>query len=354
MASLQMASEYLDSGPENRVKRYNAMFTDMKHGRNMSTLDAGLEQIETGEASAKEARQAIAELLEEGSEKSFERLYATLGAWLWRALEGRRRDDELREWFDVLRRVSAALAPKNAAYAERFRAFYDLLQMSINTSKVVSADDVTKRQHVVEILRILDAAGLRPVEKAAIAQTLGLKPANLSRVLHMMTDARLVERTSLGKSARFSLTRDGAVALAEKDVEGRQRDRPSDKSGDPLPGVVLKAPVGIEGSYLLHAIANVAHAHVEGRVTADTKVLEIRQAIENLFVRPEVPSVAPPGYAKAKRKRFFQGVNRTIVSTSKRSDQGVYVPIEPAHPSKSHSFVSGMLHTGREDSDHVE
>jgi len=359
MACLQLASRHLDSELEIRVKRYNAMFTDMKHGQSMSTLDASLERIETGEASAKEARHAIAELLKERSEKSLQQLYGTLGAWLWRTLEGRRRDDELREWFDILRRVSAALAPKNAAYAERVRAFYDLLQMSINTSKVVSAREVMKRQHVIDILRILGAAGLRPVEKAAIARNLGLKPANLSRVLHMMTDARLVERMSLGKSARFSLTRHGALALAEKDVERRQHHRPTEQFAGLLPSAAFKAPVGIGGSYvLLQAMANAAaHAQAENvhAVTAGTQVSAIRQAVEDLLGQPEAPPATPPGYAKAKPKGFFRGVKWRTVATSKRSDHGVYsIPLESAHPAKPHSFGWGMLHNDREDSDHVE
>ncbi|MCK1683569.1 hypothetical protein IVA87_30295 [Bradyrhizobium sp. 147] len=144
--------------------------------------DVALEKIETGEATASEARRLISELLKEGSEKSLERLYATLGAWIWNALESRRRDPELREWFDILRRTSATLAPRNAAYAERFRAFYDLLQMSINTSKLA-------RVSVVAILRLLRDAPSCQMEKAAIAKRLKLRDANLSRILRLMINA---------------------------------------------------------------------------------------------------------------------------------------------------------------------
>ncbi|MDA9392517.1 hypothetical protein WN73_18445 [Bradyrhizobium sp. CCBAU 45394] len=47
--------------------------------------------------------------------------------------------------------LSATLGPRNAAYAERFRAFYDLLQMSINTSKLARPSEVTRR-HVSDHL----------------------------------------------------------------------------------------------------------------------------------------------------------------------------------------------------------
>jgi hypothetical protein len=62
---------------------------------------------------------------------------------LWKAGA---RDEELGEWFDVLRRMSAALAPRNAAYAKRVRAFYDLLQMSINISKVASVSAASAKR----------------------------------------------------------------------------------------------------------------------------------------------------------------------------------------------------------------
>ncbi|WP_316227109.1 hypothetical protein [Bradyrhizobium sp. SZCCHNS3052] len=145
---------------------------------------------------------------------SYERLYATLGAWLWKALDGRRRDQELREWYDILRRCSATVAEKNPAYGERFKAFYDLLDMSIATSAVSDAGKILSRQHVINVLKILQKAGGAPVEKATIAQELGLGAENLSRVLHMMGNARLLERTTYGKKAFFAITREGRRALA--------------------------------------------------------------------------------------------------------------------------------------------
>lgn len=122
-------------GSDGRNPRYDVLV------RSMPSLHTIIERIETGEASAKEARPAIAQLLQEGSEKSLGCLYACLGTWLWKSLEGCRRDEELREWSDILRRTSAGLTTRNLAYAERLRAFCDLLQMSINTSKSVAAND---------------------------------------------------------------------------------------------------------------------------------------------------------------------------------------------------------------------
>jgi predicted transcriptional regulator len=185
----------------------------MKYGSQMTNL--ALERIETGEASPKEARATISDILKEGSSKSYQKLYGALGSWLWKAIDSRRRDDELREWFDIFRRTSAAIADTEPAYAERLHAFYDLLQTSITTSKMMSVEDVLKREHVRNVIRLLGAAEGRPTEKSVIARHVGLKPSNLTRVLNMMTDARLVERTSYGRHAQFCLTREG-LSIASK------------------------------------------------------------------------------------------------------------------------------------------
>ncbi len=115
----------------------------------------------------------------------------------------------------MLRRTSAALTEKDPAYSERFRAFYDLIQTSISTSKAMSAQEVMRREHVKEILQLLYNADGRPIEKTVIAGRLNLKPSNLTRILNMMADARLVERTSYGKQAQFGLTREGMATVSK-------------------------------------------------------------------------------------------------------------------------------------------
>ncbi|SFP78748.1 Winged helix DNA-binding domain-containing protein [Bradyrhizobium sp. Ghvi] len=317
--------------------------------------DIGLEKIETGEATATEARRLISELLKEGSERSLERLYATLGAWIWNALESRRRDPELREWFDILRRTSATLGPRNAAYAERFRAFYDLLQMSINTSKLARPSEVMHRQHVVAILRLLRDAPSRQMEKAAIAQKLELRDANLSRILRLMTNARFVERTAQGKFAHFALTREGLLELENREKrEGKKRRQ--------LPAI-------LEDKYLL---AEAAHPHhlaadavlrsfdlaIQSSVLApntaglfNADALRIRRAMEDLL-HFHGPAPAAPGYMKARTKNSYQGLSVTIIQTKKAEAHGSYA-IEAANSPKPASFAVGALHL-HEEGEHAE
>ncbi|MBB4380448.1 winged helix DNA-binding protein [Bradyrhizobium sp. SBR1B] len=317
--------------------------------------DVALEKIETGEATATEARRLISELLKEGSEKSLQRLYATLGAWIWNALESRRRDPELREWFDILRRTSATLGPRNAAYAERFRAFYDLLQMSINTSKLARPSEVMHRQHVVAILRLLRDAPSRQMEKAALAQKLELRDANLSRILRLMTNARFVERTPEGKFAHFALTREGLLELENREKrEGKKRSQ--------LPAI-------LEDKYLL---AEAAHPHylaaddvlrsfdlaVQNSVLApnttgllNADALRIRRAMEDLL-HFHGPAPAAPGYMKARTKNSYQGLSVTIIQTKKAEAHGSYA-IEAANSPKPASFPVGALHL-HEEGEHAE
>jgi predicted transcriptional regulator len=178
-------------------------------------MTLALEKIEIGEATPEEARMAIAELLEEGSPRSLRRLYAALGGWTWKTLDRRRRDDELREWFDIIRRTSAALTEKDPGASERLRAFYDLIHTSISTSKVISVEEAMSREHVREILLLLYRDKANPTEKTVIAQHLGLSASNLTRILNLMMDARLVERTTYGKYAQFALTREGIAAAGK-------------------------------------------------------------------------------------------------------------------------------------------
>ncbi|MCG2628272.1 MULTISPECIES: helix-turn-helix domain-containing protein [Bradyrhizobium] len=318
--------------------------------------DVALEKIESGEATATEARSVISEFLKEGSESSLERIYATLGAWLWNSLESRRRDPELREWFDILRRVSASLAPKNAAYAERFRAFYDLLQMSINTAKVARPSEVMHRQHVVEILRLLRDAPSRQLEKTVIAKKLDLKDANLSRILRLMTNARFVERTAAGKFAHFALTRDGLMAL-------ERHEGPTARGAGQL-AQLMRRKMGLRTHPALTAEENVVlrslfdlpspmhpTLHAAGLVMRDP--LGVRQVMEDYLLHPPAPTA--PGYMKARTKSSYHGSSVTVVQVKKAEGHGASTSIEAVNSPKPVSFPSGMLHlSAGEDSEHVE
>jgi hypothetical protein len=61
-------------------------------------------------------------------------------AWVWKAIDRRRRDDGLGEWFDVLRRPSAALAESHPTEANRIGVLHDLIYESIFVSEIAELE----------------------------------------------------------------------------------------------------------------------------------------------------------------------------------------------------------------------
>lgn len=173
-----------------------------------------LAEIALGAASLDAARRAIDEALRDASAQTARSIYGALRAWVWKALDGRRRDDELREWFDLLRRVSGALSERHSGVAERVAALHDLIYESISTSEVLTPVEVLRRQHVRDVLSLVLSAGGK-MDRSRIVDALDLKQANVTRILNMMTLARLMERTVYGRNAIFQLTKLGEAAASD-------------------------------------------------------------------------------------------------------------------------------------------
>lgn len=190
------------------------------------TSAATLENIRLGTATPKEARTALGAALREISPSIAQQVYTTLRAWVWKALDQRRRDDELREWFDIMKRAEAYLSKDHSEWALRTRVLHELLYESISVAELKPASEVLKRRHVKEVLMLLHTAPEGRVERARIGERLRIKQANLTRVINMMMAARLVERSTHGKQAVLQLTRDGLEAA----VNEVQPDSPSSLS----------------------------------------------------------------------------------------------------------------------------
>lgn len=179
-------------------------------------------EIALGTARAADARELIHSVLQDVTENSARQLYTALRAWVWKALDGRRRDDELREWFDLLKRASAALKSRHAVEAARIGVLHDLIYESISASEIMAPADVLQREHVRRILKSMARYGGR-MDRTKIGDESSLKQANLTRILNMMSSARLIERTVYGRRAIFELTKLGEEEVARM----RHRTRPS-------------------------------------------------------------------------------------------------------------------------------
>ena len=168
-----------------------------------------LDEIATGEISASLASDLIKLALRELTEQKVQKLYTVLRAWVWKALNERRRDAELRKWHAIIHQTSAYLEDEYLCHAERIRVLHELIYESISVSEVLTSSELMRRSHVKEVLRLLISSPEQSAPRLEISNYLRLRDSNLSRVLTMLLNSGLIERTSVGKAATFRLTREG-------------------------------------------------------------------------------------------------------------------------------------------------
>src|SRR6478752_1562218 len=118
----------------------------------MAPQVAGLNSIARAEASAAQARETLLAVLGQPSEELLQDTYLALRAFAWKALDQRRRDPELREWDDLLAAATLMAQHGQPALAERLTALHELLGESVAVSETLAAHDITRRQHVAEVL----------------------------------------------------------------------------------------------------------------------------------------------------------------------------------------------------------
>jgi predicted transcriptional regulator len=176
-----------------------------------------LDDIALGDIAIGDAQKVVFEALTKLDRTSAQRIYAALRDWLWKTVNARRRDEELSEWYDLMRRAAARLSTEHKDLSERITALYELLYESVAVSEALPIESVVKRKHVQGVLNILAVAHRGALDRVQLQTILGLNQANLSRIISMMEASGLVERTISGKHVRVALTRTGA-AFAETNV----------------------------------------------------------------------------------------------------------------------------------------
>ncbi|CAO4170372.1 MarR family transcriptional regulator [Methylorubrum aminovorans] len=256
--------------------------------------DATLDDIALGDVDPAQARAALSKAFGGSDPKVAQRVYTALRAWVWKAIDGRRRDPELREWFDVLRRAAAFLRTKDTTLADRVAVLHELVQESIAVSERLPSQEVLQRRHVREVLAMLVVAPDGRLDRAEIGRRLGLKQGNLTRVLNMVVEAGFAERTTHGKEAEFQLTRAGHEAA------GRHGLR------KPVP-VRATAPVR-------------HHGYGGGFVRLNVPETPVEVAVLRVVERQ---GMIVAGYAKA-------GIGvRTVQEAARRNQNGKLVVAEP-------------------------
>lgn len=167
-----------------------------------------LELIAGGGIDAAEARGILNALPREIQLDGARRLFVALRAWTWKALDQKRRDPELREWHDVIKRAQVRTKGFDRIAAQ-LQVLLDLVHESIVVAIRRPVSDVLKRRNAKAILVLLRDAPEGRLTKQALMIQLGLKDANLSRLMNVLAGAGLVERTIDGREAQFRLSREG-------------------------------------------------------------------------------------------------------------------------------------------------
>jgi DNA-binding MarR family transcriptional regulator len=176
-----------------------------------------LSLIALADIDLREARNAVAAALEEGSDLSARRVLTAFRSWVWKALDDRRRDEELRGWFDLYRKVNAALSRDFPIIAAQIQILYELIYESISVSEMRSTDEVMSKKHVVELLRYVKECQGSICERDQAGRDLGLNQSNLTRVLNLATQGGLVEKSMNGRKVLLRLSRAGQERLASLD-----------------------------------------------------------------------------------------------------------------------------------------
>lgn len=160
-----------------------------------------------------EARAAIKSLLE-SEPRATRKVYAALARKVWSLLIERRFDDEIRDWYDLVRGVKARISETDEAAAERLTALGDLLRESISLAQTSPARDVANRPRARSILGILNKSRTH-VPRRKLLEVLEIGSSNLSNILTLLVAHDIVERRGVGKQAEFRITNLGRQLIGE-------------------------------------------------------------------------------------------------------------------------------------------
>ncbi len=115
-------------------------------------------------------------------------------------------EGELEESYDSLRRlVPVAREPELAAWLPRWRALADLIEARLAVLDNQNPAAVRSLAHTATILAVVD--GEPGLKQSDIGKRLGLKPANLSRILSVLEANELIERRNVGRERRVYMGR---------------------------------------------------------------------------------------------------------------------------------------------------
>ena len=203
--------------------------------------ELALEAVELGEASLEQAERTLADCLANGHEVSDHEIYSALKLWTWRAVEAKRRDDQLPAWGQLIATVAAHFERRGSPLAAKVETLAEIIHPSIMLATADTLFDALRLKHVRAILKLVANSRGSISRRDLMAET-KLKEANLTRVMGPLIDQGWFQRESYGREVIYRLTELGRDACRRAFPEqaqagdaagsslGRERKRIRNKS----------------------------------------------------------------------------------------------------------------------------
>jgi len=185
----------------------------MVAAKSTRTVDEAIGEAVTPASNPKEAFGAIKELLKDPRRSEvLEVVYEKLRSVVFHMLASRESGQSLTSWGTTLQKVRALTELEDAKFSERFVVLGDLLEQAFHFKDIHSIDEILRRKHVVDLIKLVgkSTAG---TERKTLGAALSLGEANLSRILSNLEAAGVVERESEGRQVNVKLTDVGRKIL---------------------------------------------------------------------------------------------------------------------------------------------
>lgn len=184
-----------------------------------------LEAIALGECAVGSATKAISVLLEMREVAADAVVYDALRSWTWKALEARRRDDQLELWAELMGSVVSFMETQSNPLAAKVETLVELLQPSITLAVLEQEADPMRLKHVKEIMCYVFVEG-GSIHKKPLMAKFNLAEANVSRILGQLIDCGWFQRIAIGREAVYRLTEAGRAKVALAHTEFVNRSLP--------------------------------------------------------------------------------------------------------------------------------
>ena len=162
-----------------------------------------LSLISSGTATPSEARSMLWPLVAGANLTLLRRIVTAMRRWLWRALDSRRRDPELREWHDIFKRLRVMM-PEHRDLQVSLQALADVLSESVQRASDFDVHEVLQRKHAAQALTIMKNG--RPHSRMSLMESLNLNQSNATRFFNLLIEAGLIHSHRTGRDLSYSLT----------------------------------------------------------------------------------------------------------------------------------------------------